>query len=118
MDIIAINEAIENLENGEATLESVSELSALYTVRNNLRNSSDTVEKELDDILPYYMKYKETKTRYQRNQAIEYEVVQGIKDVCTELKELVDTLYNNTDIHKERMCIKKMIKELSEKYED
>lgn len=117
MDIVAIAEAIENLENSETTQDNVAELAALYTVRNNM-SSTDEVQTELNDILPYYNKYRLMKQRYQMNQAIDYEVIQGIKNVCTEMKEFIDTLYNSTDMHKERMCIKKMIKELYEKYSE
>lgn len=118
MDITAINDAIQELENSETTQENVLELASLYTVRNNIQVAMDPVQSELTDIFPYYLKYRQIKQKYQRNQAIDYEVIQGIKDVCQELKEFVETLYNHTDMHKERMCIKKAVQELAEKYKD
>lgn len=119
MDTIAIKEAIQSLETEETTPESVSELAALYTVYKGLTEKSvDPVESELDDILPYYRKYRDIKRRYQLNQAIDSEVIHGIKDVCQELKEFIDLLYYSTDMNKERLCLKKLIKELAERYKD
>ena len=122
MDIIAINQAIEDLENDDTTPENVSELAALYICRDNLENRKeltvDIVESELEDILPYYLKYRTTKRKYQLNQATDGEVLQGIKDVCRELKEFIDTLYSSTDMHRERLTIKRTIRDIYEKYKD
>lgn len=122
MDIIAINQAIEDLENDDTTPENVSELAALYICRDKLENRKesmvDIVESELEDILPYYLKYRTTKRKYQLNQATDGEVLQGIKDVCRELKEFIDTLYSSTDMHRERLTIKRAIRDIYEKYKD
>jgi len=122
MDIVAINEAIETLENSDTTFDNVSELASLYICKENLNRGLnlmvDGVKQEYDDILPYYMKYRDTKRRYQQNQAIDSEVIQGIKDVCRELKEFIAVLYQNTDMNKERLCIKDMIRTLAKKYND
>jgi len=122
MDIVAINQAIEDLENDDTTPENVSELAALYICRDNLENRKestvDTVQSELEDILPYYLKYRTTKRKYQLNQATDGEVLQGIKDVCRELKEFIDTLYSSTDMHRERLTIKRTIRDIYEKYKD
>ena len=122
MDLVAIEEAIEALENDVTTVDNVSELASLYICRENmkadLKTMIDGVKQEYDDILPYYIKYRDTKRRYQTNEAIDSEVIQGIKDVCRELREFIDMLYQHTDMNKERLCIKEMIKTLSQKYKD
>ena len=118
MDIVAINEAIQSLENDDTTVDNVSELSALYICRDHLyrTQSFDATETELRDIFPYYKKYREVKYRYQLNQTTEGEVIENMNAVCKELKEFVDTLYSGTDMNKERMCIRQLLKELNEKY--
>ena len=122
MDLVAIAEAIEALENDVTTVDNVSELASLYICRENmkagLKTMVDGVKQEYDDILPYYIKYRDTKRRYQINEAIDSEVIQGIKDVCRELREFIDMLYQHTDMNKERLCIKEMIKTLAQKYKD
>lgn len=120
MDIIAIQEAIESLESAETTPENVAELASLYIVSNSLKETEDEdkVQSELEDILPYYVKYRNIKRRYQLHQALDSEVIQGIKNVCRELQEFIVTLYQHTDMHRERMCIKKMLSSLWEQYKE
>ena len=120
MDIMAIEEAIQTLENDDTTFDNVSELASLYICRQymnkplNLMVSS--TQKELEDILPYYMKYKDIKKRYHLNQTSEGEVIQGIKNVCREIQEFIETLYSGTDMNKERLCIVKTLEQLYKKY--
>ena len=120
MDIQMIRDAIEELENEDVTYDNIDELASLYIVYNNLQRSGysmiTSVESEAQDILPYYIKYQDIKRRYQTNQTTEGEVIQGIKKVCKELSEFIDALYSGTDMNKERLCIKDMIKQLNEKY--
>lgn len=120
MDIQMIRDAIEELENEDVTYDNIDELASLYIVYNNLQRSGysmiTSVESEARDILPYYIKYQDIKRRYQTNQTTEGEVIQGIKKVCKELSEFIDALYSGTDMNKERLCIKDMIKQLNEKY--
>ena len=122
MDITAIQDAIETLENDATTVNNVAELASLYICRDNLQRrlnlTIDDIKQEYEDILPYYLKYRDIKRRYQRNEAIDGEVIQGIKDVCRELKEFIDILYQCTDMNKERLCIKDMIHSLVKKYSD
>jgi len=120
MDIVAINEAIQALENDTTTFENVQELACLYIVRDNLTSglkSESSGLNEVDDILPYYNKYVDIKRRYQLHQTSESEVIAGIKSVCKELEEFITQLYQGTDMNKERICIKQMIQDLSTKYE-
>lgn len=122
MDIQIIRDAIEELENEDVTYDNIDELASLYIVYNNLQRSGysmiTSVESEAQDILPYYIKYQDIKRRYQTNQTTEGEVIQGIKKVCKELSEFIDVLYSGTDMNKERLCIKDMIKQLNEKYSE
>lgn len=120
MDLVAINDAIETLENASTTSENVFELASLYICQERLKNRNmsklDTSMSELQDILPYYKKYVDIKTRYQLKQTSESEVIKGIKDVCRELSEFIDSLYSGTDMGKERRCITDMINKLWLKY--
>lgn len=121
MDITSIAEAIKNLEAGDTTYDTVQELASLYIVYEHLVGFSDfvrrdNVNEELQDIMPYYMKYRDIKRRYQFNQTNEGEVIQGIKNVCQEITEFIETLYSGTDMNKERRCIKDMISKLNTKF--
>ena len=64
MDLIAINRMIDELEESDTSLSNVRNLSALYNVRTQLLGTN-TVIKELNDILPSYTEYIEVKKRYQ-----------------------------------------------------
>lgn len=121
MNIYAINKTITELEKSETTYENVSELSALYIVRENLTKNStiiskDATEKELQDILPCYEQYIDIKRDYQIGRATDTLLVNSMESVCKEITEFIETLYNNTELFKERLKIEKMIKELSKKY--
>ena len=120
MDIMAIEEAIQTLENDDTTFDNVSELASLYICRQYMNKPLNLMvsgtQKELEDILPYYMKYTDIKKRYQLNQTSEGEVIQGIKNVCREIQEFIETLYSGTDMNKERLCIAKTLEQLYKKY--
>lgn len=120
MDIQLIEDAIETLVNSDTTYDNVQELASLYIVHENLNSPLkpmvDGVNNELEDILPYYIKYRDIKRKYQFNQTTEGEVIQGMKKVCKELAEFIDALYSGTDMNKERLCIKNMLVQLNEKY--
>lgn len=122
MDLVAIEDTISILEESPTTPENVSELASLYICRANLQSRlksiPDAIESELNDILPYYTKYRDIKRRYQMHQTTEGEVIKGIKDVCRELSEFIGILYSGTDMNKERMCIKHVLSQLNEKYSD
>ena len=119
LDLKLIEATIKELEAEGTNFSNCEKLSHLYICRDNLLKNLepiDEVQRELDDILPYYTKYKEIKKRSQLNQALDIEVIQGIEDVCKELKEFIEAIYSSTDMNKERVCIKSMISQLSEKY--
>ena len=116
MNIDVIEQAIEELENSPETIENITELASLYIVRDNLKSSGYSNSYENTATLPYYDNYLDSKRRYQLKQTTEGEVIQGIKNTCRELKEFIEILYCNTDMNKERLCIKQMLKELYEKF--
>lgn len=122
IDLNEIESTIALLESGETTFSNCEKLAMLYICRDNIQTRlnpvPDTLDRELTDILPYYMKYRDIKKRYQLNQAIDNEVIQGIEDVCREVKEFIDTLYYCTDMNKERVCIRDMINDLHDKYRE
>ena len=126
MDLVAIQEAINTLVNSSTTADNVSELASLYicsiclqeSVKSAKYSELQGTEKELKDILPYYRKYVDIKRRYQLHQTTEGEVVVGIKKVCKEITEFIDSLYRGTDMNKERICLRNMIKQLNDKYSD
>lgn len=116
MDIRAIQDAIRELEESDTTFENVQELAALYIVKENLLptidakvNEQDIVESELDDILPRYKYYVNLKRKYQMHEATKELLIISMQDVCKEIKDLVFTLYNNTDTADERKLIKDLI---------
>lgn len=114
MDISTINELIDELENSETSLSNVRNLSALYTVKTHLLGTPnyDTTTKELSDILPSYLQYIEVKKQYQLNKTTSKDVHINMKKLCQEIKEFIQTLYNNTDTKEERTIIENMLKEV------
>ena len=117
MDIIAIKEAIEELENGDTSPDNVSELASLYIVYENLKTALKTmVEREYDDILPAYKQYCTTKRRYQLGEITEGAVIKDLKLVCTEIREFVSTIYKNTDMNRERNILTETLETLVNTY--
>lgn len=117
--MIDIDETIEILENEAETLVDVSNLASLYIVRGErqkrLESLSDSVERELGDILPTYKKYCAIKRRYQLNELPDNAVVHALSNVLIEIEEFLYTLYTNTDLPIERQEIKMLLKNLQEK---
>ena len=114
MNIDAINNLIDELEQGDTSLSNVRNLSALYNVKNHILGTSnyDTTTKELSDILPSYLQYINVKRRYQLREVTEDAVYINMKQLCKEIKEFIQTLYSCTDTPKERELIKQTVKEM------
>ncbi len=113
MDIKAIEDNIKELENSITNVDNVQELACLYIVRDNLlKQDTNIVEQELNDILPAYKKFCITKTKYQMQEVTEDAVVHDMKIVCQELKEFILSLYSNSDFYKERQPLIKMLDSL------
>ena len=114
MDISVINDLIDELENADTSLSNIRNLSALYNVKSHLLGTDkfDKTTHELNDILPSYINYVETKRRYQMKEITETNVLLQFENVCKEIKEFLQTLYSGTDIPKEREILLRTIKEM------
>lgn len=124
MTKLEIKQAIAELEPEELTLSNARNLASLYILYNNVEKSnteqsdksesiSDRTVIELKDIFPAYMKYRETKTKYQRHEISDDALVPCMRLVAQEIKEFVYTLYTNTYLRKERKILEDMLAELT-----
>ena len=113
-----VNDAIKELQESSLTLSNARNLSALINVRDYLQNVTqsvpDSLERELNDILPQYKEYCAVKRQYQLGRATDDSVVASMRLVCKEVKEFLLILYQNTDTQIERNMIKRMLKETEE----
>lgn len=119
MDLSIIEENIRILEESNTTVETVQELSSLYTVYNNLKykqNPKKSSLQELNDIMPAYDKYCEDRKQSQLGYTNDDAVLHSLKLLCKELQEFIETLYSNTASRKERLAILYLIKELNDKF--
>ena len=73
MNLVEVNEAIKELQESSLTLSNARNLSALINIRDYLQNSTqgtpDSLERELNDILPQYREYCAVKRQYQLGRA-------------------------------------------------
>jgi hypothetical protein len=119
MNLSDIEYEIDLLENEEFTAENVADLASLYIVYDNMKHdlnrTSDGIEKELNDILPSYQNYCESKKRYQLGNANEGEVIKTLNLLCKEISEFILSLYSGTDMNKERIYIRNEITKIYEK---
>lgn len=123
-----ICDEIEKLEKGSTTYDSCAKLASLLYVRDYYKNKKhmnlsekldikgEEVIKEYSDILPQYKAYCETKRKYQMKETTERAVLDCMTNVCTEIKEFIATLYNNTEMPEERNKISGIIRWLYEQY--
>ncbi len=118
MKLADVNETINELQNSDFSLSNVRNLSALLNVREHLQNVTqskpDSLEQELNDILPQYKNYCEIKRQYQLGKVTDDSVVSAMRQVCKEVKEFLLILYQNTDTKIERNMIKRMLEETEE----
>lgn len=124
LDLDLIEETIQELEQEPTSFENCNTLASLYICRalNKNRNMSllDTSESvshdnsyiELSDILPAYIRYVDTKKRYQQFEVVDKMLIYAMEDVCKELVEFIATLYHNTETTAERALIVEMINNL------
>ena len=116
MDIADINRTIEELEQDSTTFENCEKLASLYIVKeyylNTKKPGGNSIEKELNDILPQYHKYIDIKRRYQLGELSEKVVEKHIKLVCKEISEFIHMLYTGTDMPIERVYIQSMLDNL------
>lgn len=121
MDIQIIENTIDELEHSEISMNNAIELASLYIIRNNNLtgiNKEETggIRGEIEDILPAYTEYRQVKTQYQLNNLPDFVVVKTLKLLCQEIEDVINLLYSNTDMNKERRCIKQMISNLYSRY--
>lgn len=124
MTLEVINDMIQDIEQSDNSLSNARSLASLYilkSIKENdenliLKRSSSIVTKELDDILPSYNYYIDTKRRFQLKQLNEELVIEALKDVCREIKEFVQIIYSCTDMQTERDTIKEMLSDLNKQF--
>lgn len=113
MNLAEVNEAIKELQESPLTLSNARNLSALINVRDYLQNVpqsiTDSLEQELNDILPQYKNYCLIKRQYQLGRLSTEDLVISMRRVCKEIREFLLILYRSTDTEVERKLIKSMI---------
>jgi hypothetical protein len=116
LDLQAINDTIDDLEHEPLTLDLCEKLATLYICQEHEKNrlnrkpeGSESTLHELQDILPSYYKYVDTKRRYQKYEVVEQMVIIAMQNLCDEIVEFVSELYHNTETDVERAIIVKMI---------
>lgn len=113
MNLAEVNEAIKELQESPLTLSNARNLSALINVRDYLQNVTqsitDSLEQELNDILPQYKNYCLIKRQYQLGRLSTEDLVISMRRVCKEIREFLLILYRSTDTEIERKLIKSMI---------
>lgn len=123
MTKLEIKQVIEELKKEDLTFSNARNLASLYIIYNNIEKSNieqpdesgdipRIVLQELNDILPAYKNYCMLKRRYQLNEISEDCLPPAMKFVSQELYEFIKTLYSNTYLKKERICIEEMLKNL------
>lgn len=81
----------------------------LTDASNDVSHDSNYIE--LADILPAYLKYVDTKKRYQQFEVVDKMLIYAMQDLCKEIIEFVADLYHNTETEAERTLIINMINE-------
>lgn len=116
IDLGMIEDTIEDLEQEPLTLDLCEKLATLYICRDNAKSRlnrkierSDEALSELNDIIPSYNKYVETKKRYQKYEVVEQMVIIAMQNLCDEITDFISELYHNTETEAERAIIIKMI---------
>lgn len=114
MNLAKVNKEINELLNSPLTLSNVRNLSALIVVQSYLQNAiqsePDSLEQELNDILPRYKEYCEIKRDYQLGKIPKDDIIISMRRVCKEVNEFLLSLYENTETAEERTMIKVMLK--------
>lgn len=124
MTLEVINEMIQDIEQSDNSLSNARSLASLYILKSMkendenliLKRSNNIIAKELDDILPSYNYYIDTKRRFQLKQINEDLVIEALKDVCREIKEFIQIIYSCTDMPIERDTIKEMLSDLNKQF--
>ena len=105
MDIKIIDELINELEQCDTTYSNIRDLAALYTVKDRLGGSpsiANESDNEADDILPAYNRYTTSKMLYQLGTGNLDAVLSDIQLLCSEISELIESIYNSASIEERR----------------
>ena len=120
LDMEEILNTIEDLENANTTFDNCLKLASLYIVRDNFERANKAanfneleVVQELNDILPQYRHYCDTKRRYQLKEVTQQAVEYDLQEVCREIQEFIHTLYSSTDFPEERHIIEGTLQKLT-----
>lgn len=119
LDLKLIEDTIQELENEPTSFENCNLLASLYICREQNKNrnmsvievSNDTYHLEIDDILPAYKNYIDTKRRYQQFEVVDSMLIYAMDNLCREIKEFIADLYYNTESEAERVLLTKLINE-------
>lgn len=121
LDLELIEDTIEELEQDATSFENCEKLASLYICRLMNKNASmslldtlesvshNNVDSELQDILPAYQKYIDTKRRYQQYEVVDKMLIYAMQSLCDEIVEFIADLYHNTETEAERALIIEMI---------
>ena len=117
LNLVEIQNTIKELENSETTFANCQKLASLYIVQ-RFYSPQDTeqieeVSTEIDDILPAYQQYCEVKRQFQLQRLPDTSVIQAMKNVCAELRDLVMVIYSNSDMENERQQLKNLLIDLT-----
>lgn len=113
LNLVEIQNTIKELESGETTFATCQKLASLYIVRNFYSpQDSEKIEEvstEIDDILPAYQQYCEVKRQFQLQRLPDTSVIAAMRNVCTELRDLVLIIYSNSDMENERQQLRDLL---------
>ena len=74
---------------------------------------SSHIAKETRDILPAYFDYVEAKRKYQLKEATKEKVIDSLKTLSEELKDLIRVIYRNTDTPEERNLLSQALQQIN-----
>jgi hypothetical protein len=116
LNLEEIENTIEALEHGDTTFSACERLAALYIVRDKLKDDEEPTEKEINDILPSYRHYADTKRKFHAHKLTEDAVVAALQSLCTEIADLMRVLYASTEMIEERREIGRLLGDLYNMY--
>lgn len=124
LDLELIDDTIDELENDVMSFENCEKLASLYICRLLNKNANmslldtsnsvsyNSTNSELQDILPAYSKYIDTKKRYQQFEVVDKMLIYAMQNLCDEIVEFIADLYHNTETPAERQLMLEMINNL------
>jgi len=119
MNIIDVEDAIYDLEQAPYTYDNAAELASLYIIQAHMSKEGITgttavIQEEVEDILPAYRQYCQVKRQYQCHEVTEQAVVEALRIVGEEIRDLFNLIYSGTDMGKERKILHNIVETLKE----